>query len=76
MAATIEFDIDKILDDLLMRAARAGMNQPQLCDRAGIANATIIRWRKRNSSPTLSKIEDLEKAISRAQQTIDRAEAS
>lgn len=71
-----KLNIDKILDDILQRAARAGMNRTALCHRANISETTLMRWRKRQSSPTLSKIEDLEKAVVQAQKIIDRAQAS
>ncbi len=69
-------NIDEILDDLLKRAARAGMNRGELCRRANISETTLTRWRNKKSSPTFSKIEDLENAVTQAQKTIDRAQAS
>ena len=69
-------DMDKFLDDMLQRAARVGMNRQELCRRAGIAETTLTRWRGKVSSPTLSKMSALEKAIENAQKTIDRAQAS
>ena len=69
-------DVEKFLDDLLRRAARVGMGRKELCRRAGIAETTLTRWRGKVSSPTLSKMEDLEKAISEAQKTIDRAQSA
>lgn len=72
----VKFDVDEILDDLLKRAARAGMNRGDLCRRASISESTLTRWRQHKSSPTLSKIEDLERAVVQAQKVIDQAQAS
>ena len=70
------FDIDELVDGLLARAARVGMNKQELCRRAGISEITMRRWKSKSSSPTLAKIEALEKAIASAQKTIDRAESA
>ena len=72
----IKFDVDELVDGLLARAARVGMNRHELCRRAGISEITIRRWKQKSSSPTLAKIEALEKTIASAQKIIDRAQAS
>ena len=70
------FDVDVLVEDLLARAARVGMNKQELCRRAGMSEITMRRWQQKTSSPTLAKIEALEKTIASAQKIIDRAQAS
>ena len=44
------FNVDELVEDLLARAARVGMNKQELCRRAGMSEITMRRWQQKTSS--------------------------
>ncbi|MFS8366370.1 helix-turn-helix domain-containing protein [Acetobacter oryzifermentans] len=49
--------------DIESRAKQAGISMRRLCQRAGVAESTMVRWKYKRSSPRLIIIEKISKAL-------------
>jgi uncharacterized protein YjcR len=60
--STFEQTFQDRLVNIEARAKAAGSNLPQLCQRSGIARATVERWVQR-APQTITKVDELEAEV-------------
>lgn len=59
------YNFENPVESLKARALESGVSINELCKAAKVARSTFVRWENESTSPTFSKIQELETALKR-----------